>query len=116
MPELSFDEAVRRVRSEKAAAFAFCPIPGSAHRRYVGANLFVVAHRAGGAESDYCVHYVGGRFGTLSLARESYPPDAVPPSARQARYRLLSDFNEGVLGGDLQAIHRELQRRAEAFR
>lgn len=124
MPQLSFQQAVERARKEKGAAFAFCPIADERTPRNnpdsVGANLFVVAHCAGhGAQPErnpeYYVHYVGGLYRTSSLARERYRPDQVPLEAREASYRFLYGFDETVLNGELQAIHHELQLRAEAL-
>ena len=124
MPQLSFRQAVERVRKEKkGAAFAFCPIadertlrrnPGS-----VGANLFVLAQCVGEEAQakqnpEYCVHYVGGLYRTSSLVRQRYQPDQVPREAREASYRFLYGFDESVLNGELQTIHYELQLRAEA--
>ena len=122
MPELSFEQAVERVRKEKGAAFAFCPIadertPGK-NLGSVGANLFVLAHCAGHEAPQhqipgYCVHYVGGLYRTSSLVRERYRPDHVPLEAQEASYRFLYGFDETLLRGELQAIHQELQRQAE---
>jgi len=123
MPQLSFRQAVERVRKEKGAAFAFLPIaderaprkdPGS-----VGANLFVLTHCAGHEaqqqqNAEHCVYYVGGLYRTSSLVRERYRPDQVPLEAREASYRFLYGFDETVLNGELQAIHHELELRAEA--
>ena len=123
MPQLSFQQAVERVRKEKGAAFAFCPIAGKRTSRKnsgaVGANLFVLAHCAGAEAQpqqnpEYCVYYVGGRYRTSSLVRESYRPDEVLLEAREATYRFLPGFDETVLSGELQAIHRQLERLAEA--
>lgn len=123
MPQLTFQEAVERVRNEKGAAFAYCPFT---HERAtladvdpLGANLYVVAHCSGhesrpNENPEYYVHYIGGRYRTTSLARERYWPENVPLEARKATYRFLRKFDEAVLRGDLQTIHRELQRSAES--
>ena len=124
MPQLSFRQAVERVRKEKGAAFAFCPIADEQTPRMnlgcVGANLFVLAHRAGEEaqakqKPEYCVHYVGGLYRTSSLVRERFQPDQVPREAREASYRFLNSFDETLLNGELQTIHCELQLRAEAL-
>ena len=122
MLRLSFQQAVERVRKEKGAAFAFCPIaderPARKKLDSVGANLYVVASCAGHEAEpeqnpEYYVHYVGGRYRTSSLARETYRPDEVPLEAREASYRFVYGFDETMLNGELQAIHHELELRAE---
>lgn len=122
MPQLSFQQAVERVRKEKGAAFAFLPIADERSPRKnvdsVGANLFVLAHCASyeaqpEQNPEYYVHYVGGLYRTASLARERYRPDEVPLEAREASYRFLYGFNETLLSGELQAIHHELELLAE---
>ncbi len=122
MPELSFRQAVERVRKEKGAAFAFCPIADERTPRKnvdsVGANLFVVAYCAGHEAQpeqnpEYYVRYIGGFYRTASLAREKYLPDEVPQEAREASYRFLYGFNETLLNGELRAIHHELELLAE---
>lgn len=121
MPLLDFREAVERVRQQKGAAFAFCPFADETTDRTdadrAGANLYVIAQCPAhelprGEQSDYYVYYVGGRYGTTSLARETYRPGKVPREARETNYRPLKEFNETLLRNDLQNIHRELEQRA----
>jgi len=124
MPQLPFYEAVERVRNEKGAAFAYCPFT---HERVtladvdpLGANLYVLAHCSDhesrpNENPKYCVYYIGGRYRTSSLVRERYWTGSVPLEAREATYRFLRKFDEAMLRGDLQAIHRELQRSAESL-
>lgn len=120
--QLTFHEAVERVRNEKGAAFAYCPFtheratPGDVDP--LGANLYVLTYcsdhesRPDG-NPECCVHYIGGWYWTSSPVRERYRPGNAPLEARKAIYRFLRKFDETMLHGDLQAIHRELQRSAE---
>jgi hypothetical protein len=120
MPLLSFPQAVERVRTEKGAAFAFCPIADARNsdrnRGCVGANLFVLAHCVDSERQqnpEYCVHYVGGLYRSSSLVRERYRSDQVPLDAREAHYRFLRRFDETMLDGELQTIRNELRLQAE---
>jgi hypothetical protein len=121
MPELGFQDAVERVARHGGAAFAFRPIADEKDARApapsAGGNLFVIArcptrepHRG---QPQICIYYVGGRYGTTSLARETYALEAAPREAREASYLPLKEFDESMLRNDLQSIHRELLRRAE---
>ena len=123
MPPLSFEQAVERLMQEKGAAFAFCPYTdeaaGRTNDQFAGANVFVIAYcrehdARPDAHPEYWLHYVGGRYGTVSLARERYRPEQVPLEAREATYRLLPELDEAALRGELQAMHRELQLSADA--
>jgi hypothetical protein len=123
MPELSFREAVERVMRQEGAAFAFCPYTDETtvrtHGEGAGANLFVIACRPArepqpGGRPECCIYYVGGRYGTTSLARETYRLEEAPREAREASYFLLKEFDEAVLRNELGIIRRELLRRAES--
>lgn len=120
MPLLGFRQAVERVRQRRGAAFAFCPFADETTDctdvGRLGANLYVVAEcpaheLSRGEHPDYCVYYVGGRYGTASLARETYRPHKVPREAQEVNYRPLKEFNETLLRNDLQSIHHELKFR-----
>ena len=118
---LDFRQAVERVRQQRGAAFAFCPFADETtdctDADRAGANLYVVAecpaHELLRREHPgYCVYYVGGRYGTTSLARETYRPHKVPREAQEANYRPLKEFNEALLRNDLRNTHHELKWRA----
>jgi len=121
VPLLDFRQVVERVRQQRGAAFAFCPFADETTDRtdadHAGANLYVIAEYPAhelprGEHPDYCVYYVGGRYGTTSLARETYRPHNVPREAQAANYRPLKEFNEALLRNDLQNSPHELKRRA----
>ena len=122
MAQLTFQQAVVRVTLEKRWAFALCPFTDESTPRTnvhpPGANIYVLVHGPDDVlrhneRPEYRVHYVGGRYGTLSLAREDYSPRNVPLEAQKANYRLLQRFDEAMLHDELQIIHRELQLWAE---
>lgn len=119
MPELNFREAIERVRQREGAAYAFCPFTDETTVRTevggAGANLYVIARSPDhelqlGEHPEVCIYYVGGRYGTTFLARETYWPGKVPREAQAASYRPLKEFDKAVLCNELQIIHRELQR------
>src|SRR5258706_9385025 len=95
---LSFRQAVEQVRNEKAAAFAYCAFTDAratgTDPAPIGANLFVLTRCA---TREYCMHYIGGRYGTRSLGRERYGPDQIPNDARLANYQVLKEFDETLL-------------------
>lgn len=118
---LDFRQAVERLGRHGGAAFALCPFADETTSRAepgrAGANLYVIteapADEPRRENPDYRVYYVGGRYGTTSLARETYRPFTVPLEAQQAKYRPLKEFSETLLHGDLKNIHQELTRRAQ---